>query len=198
MKNSALAIVAAFSGILTLSPASAATVSDLVTFSGNNFQASPNPATPVPVDPVTGSFTISFDPTQDYLNSTTGISLNSLNINLGSTLAFTYNHMNDFLQVGGLFDGVQFVQFSPSTDDFVVQIFGLGAGAPTFNQIVYAQVSSPDTQFFTLNQTGTVSATPITAAVPEPSTWAMMMLGFAGIGFMTYRRRAGNAALRVA
>jgi PEP-CTERM motif-containing protein len=27
------------------------------------------------------------------------------------------------------------------------------------------------------------------AAVPEPSTWAMMILGFAGIGAMTYRRR---------
>ncbi len=34
-------------------------------------------------------------------------------------------------------------------------------------------------------------------AVPEPSTWAMMILGFAGVGFMTYRRRykmALNAA----
>jgi hypothetical protein len=28
------------------------------------------------------------------------------------------------------------------------------------------------------------------AAVPEPSTWAMMILGFAGFGFMAYRRRA--------
>jgi hypothetical protein len=26
-------------------------------------------------------------------------------------------------------------------------------------------------------------------AVPEPSTWAMMILGFAGVGFMTYRRQ---------
>ena len=26
-------------------------------------------------------------------------------------------------------------------------------------------------------------------AVPEPSTWAMMILGFAGIGFMAYRRK---------
>ncbi len=25
-------------------------------------------------------------------------------------------------------------------------------------------------------------------AVPEPSTWAMMIMGFAGVGFMTYRR----------
>jgi PEP-CTERM motif len=33
-----------------------------------------------------------------------------------------------------------------------------------------------------------------TAAVPEPSTWAMMILGFAGVGFMTYRRRNQFAA----
>ena len=37
-----------------------------------------------------------------------------------------------------------------------------------------------------------------TAAVPEPSTWAMLILGFAGIGAMTYRRRKQPAALRVA
>jgi hypothetical protein len=29
----------------------------------------------------------------------------------------------------------------------------------------------------------------VTAAVPEPSTWAMMLLGFAGVGFMAYRRK---------
>lgn len=34
-----------------------------------------------------------------------------------------------------------------------------------------------------------VSVTPLTAAVPEPSTWAMMVLGFCGLGFMAYRRR---------
>jgi hypothetical protein len=32
-----------------------------------------------------------------------------------------------------------------------------------------------------------------TAAVPEPSTWAMMILGFAGIGFMAYRRKSNGA-----
>jgi hypothetical protein len=31
----------------------------------------------------------------------------------------------------------------------------------------------------------------VTAAVPEPSTWAMVILGFAGVGFMAYRRRKG-------
>jgi hypothetical protein len=29
----------------------------------------------------------------------------------------------------------------------------------------------------------------IATAVPEPSTWAMLLIGFAGIGVMTYRRK---------
>ena len=32
-------------------------------------------------------------------------------------------------------------------------------------------------------------------AVPEPSTWAMMILGFAGVGFMGYRRRSKPALM---
>jgi hypothetical protein len=32
------------------------------------------------------------------------------------------------------------------------------------------------------------------SAVPEPSTWGMMLLGFAGIGFMAYRRKSKPAA----
>lgn len=34
--------------------------------------------------------------------------------------------------------------------------------------------------------TGTLT---ISSAVPEPSTWAMMILGFAGLGFLAHRRR---------
>ena len=33
------------------------------------------------------------------------------------------------------------------------------------------------------------------AAVPEPSTWAMMILGFAGVGFMAYRRSRKSSAM---
>ena len=35
------------------------------------------------------------------------------------------------------------------------------------------------------------------AAVPEPSTRAMMILGFCGIGFMAYRRK-GQGQFRLA
>ena len=41
--------------------------------------------------------------------------------------------------------------------------------------------------------TGTLSA------VPEPSTWAMMLLGFAGLGFAGYRKaRSARTALSAA
>ena len=29
----------------------------------------------------------------------------------------------------------------------------------------------------------------LASAVPEPSTWAMMIIGFCGVGFMAYRRK---------
>jgi phospholipase/lecithinase/hemolysin len=43
-----------------------------------------------------------------------------------------------------------------------------------------------------------VLALPSVTAVPEPATWAMMILGFFGVGFMAYRRRHHAPALRLA
>jgi len=38
-------------------------------------------------------------------------------------------------------------------------------------------------------------ATFATSAVPEPSTWAMMILGFLGLGWMAYRRKSKPALM---
>jgi hypothetical protein len=38
----------------------------------------------------------------------------------------------------------------------------------------------------------------VAPAVPEASTWAMMILGFCGLGFMAYRRKRNGPALRLA
>lgn len=44
---------------------------------------------------------------------------------------------------------------------------------------------------------GSLDAVMLTA-VPEPSTWAMMILGFFGVGFVAYRRKQSGSALRMA
>ena len=40
------------------------------------------------------------------------------------------------------------------------------------------------------NQQGDLLDSVTVSAVPEPATWAMMLLGFAGVGFMAYRRKS--------
>jgi hypothetical protein len=56
-------------------------------------------------------------------------------------------------------------------------------GAPPAD-IIYQQINDVSVTF--------------TAAVPEPSTWAMMILGFCGLGFMAYRRKQNGPSLRLA
>ena len=54
---------------------------------------------------------------------------------------------------------------------------------------------SPDTSNFF----GTIETFKIeVAGVPEPSTWAMMILGFAGVSFMAYRRSRKHQGLMLA
>jgi hypothetical protein len=58
-----------------------------------------------------------------------------------------------------------------------------------------------DFQSFTLNSSGnsfeTDNFTTFARAVPEPSTWAMMILGFMSVGFLAYRRK-GRSTFRFA
>jgi hypothetical protein len=68
----------------------------------------------------------------------------------------------------------------------------LNAAGQTGHVGIYASLSGADGGAETFTAVGAVGA------VPEPSTWAMMLLGFAGIGFMTYRRRAQSSALTAA
>lgn len=53
-----------------------------------------------------------------------------------------------------------------------------------------------DTGFSQIKQFELSAVTPVTA-VPEPTTWAMMVMGFAGVGFLAYRRRSNGATLRI-
>ena len=179
--------------------ANAALVHDLVTFTASGFTSAFGQ--PVPTDPVTGSFTITFDPTQTYIDQTAGITLDSLNISLGSALAFDYSPTGnthgaaDELVVGGLQDGADSVFLSPTVfDDFYLHILTYSS-TPTFQQVGYTTSSAtPNSNYFFTDLpnsgAGSVTVTPITGSTPEPATWAMMLAGFAGLGFLGYRQSA--------
>ena len=68
---------------------------------------------------------------------------------------------------------------------FVITQHAYGQGDGDFDNAVFSGLTFSDQSVITLP-----------SAVPEPSTWAMMILGFAGVGFMAYRRR--NQSLQTA
>jgi hypothetical protein len=78
---------------------------------------------------------------------------------------------------------------------------GMDHNAGTFaGQIVQASFIATDTNTFILTESSAQQASPIfdnftVSAVPEPSTWAMMILGFCGLGFMAYRRKSKPALM---
>ena len=194
MRVSNVLMASAAIALLAASPLTAATITDNVSFVAADFGSFPSGT--APVDPVTGSFTITYDPTQTYLDTTSGISLDSLNITLDSPLSFSYSPTGpnaDDLFVGGAADTAELVQFNPATNDFTLSITGFST-APGFNNLTYAQVASGNNVFFTQGPTGTVTVTPVVASAPEPATWAVMVLGLFGLGaaMRAARRRAAT------
>jgi hypothetical protein len=77
--------------------------------------------------------------------------------------------------------GQSFTFSAKANQDFAA--FGIIALTGTGETISSIDITSDG--FNSVKQIGFGFAT----AVPEPSTWAMMILGFFGVGFMAYRRR---------
>lgn len=66
--------------------------------------------------------------------------------------------------------------------------YGNGCGLDCMGQTTFFGTTSAPTQI----SIGAIEVYTLSAAVapvPEPSTWAMLISGFAGVGFMAYRRR---------
>jgi len=73
------------------------------------------------------------------------------------------------------------IDWDPNTE--LINYFG-----QPFNLTLNDITLTPGLSTFSAEIVGTVSA------VPEPSTWAMMILGFLGVGVMAYRRRSSRLA----
>jgi hypothetical protein len=79
----------------------------------------------------------------------------------------------------------------PQTLTSAAILFSTGSGAAeTVYEIEVGPNPGYNLRYFTPQQDLVLDYGAFTvSAVPEPATWAMMILGFAGIGAMTYRRR---------
>jgi PEP-CTERM motif len=92
--------------------------------------------------------------------------------NMGNSLTFNLPTAGSFLQEGFAAAGTK------------VDILFLGPDSLTFDFAI---------DNITFNQP--LGGNGDVGSVPEPSTWAMMILGFAGIGFMAYRRKSKSALM---
>jgi PEP-CTERM motif len=103
------------------------------------------------------------------------------------------NEAVEFELCGGINCGnVIQTAFANSGDDWQSSLSGyLAAGYYTTGVI------SPVDPEYSIDFTTPVVGGSIAGAVPEPSTWAMMILGFAGVGFMAYRRKSKPALMAV-
>jgi hypothetical protein len=68
------------------------------------------------------------------------------------------------------------------SDPYFMHSAGDEQGVPGFEFVV----TLPDNLSFE-------GISPIVTSVPELSTWAMLLIGFAGLGFMAYRRKQSAA-----
>ena len=148
-----------------LTPAFAMQVT--LSFTASGFDAG------APTDPVTGSFTYDAP-------SITSIPtlLTAVNLTIDGH-AYTLPEVGfDTNVIGGVVTGVSAV--TPSTTDFFL-FWNPSTSTP--NQFVYATPET-DINFSSTNFTQ-FSVTP----TPEPSTWLMMLLGFASLSYAGFKRR---------
>jgi hypothetical protein len=111
-----------------------------------------------------------------------------------SANALTFTFETAASRSPGTFNGPEFTVLSGNPFDPISSV--VISGGQTVNAAIVGGVLEVNwqNQLFAQGDTVVVNFSP---AVPEPSTWAMLLLGFAGVGFMAYRRKT-KAALMAA
>jgi len=110
-----------------------------------------------------------------YSNGVTGAAL-------GTTIGFNDDQLS---ASGGIlsYTGANIETFTDAVDGTSQVAFGFsGVGTIRLQNVSLIDLTGSVTQPFRIG-------TEQVSGVPEPSTWAMMILGFAGVGFMVYRRK---------
>jgi PEP-CTERM motif len=137
------------------------------------------------------SFTISFlyiaGQFQDNVNEAASIVLDGTTV---ITLATSGDPSGTVASVSGL-TGLSYQNISPGLMNDGGEWKVTLSDPFSFNSISFVPANGGDNA-----NLGDYAFVNFTTGVPEPSTWAMMVLGFCGLGFLAYRRK--NGTLRIA
>jgi hypothetical protein len=164
-------------GVVTVTDIAGGITVDVTLTAGFEFVNTGGPHTPFVLDLSGGPFTATSITPSQFSNA-------------GTSTATPFGTFSNGINMSGG-NGAPGAQ--PGPLDFTI------LGATTANII------SNGTAFFaadildvaTGNTGSDAAVTLVTPGVPEPSTWAMMILGFFGVGFMAYRRK-NQTVLRLA
>jgi hypothetical protein len=130
------------------------------------------------------------NPFNEFLTFTTDVA-GMLSIRVETTATSAANNVtfsNVILTGTGLGAGVSLAQvLADPNDTFIRNMISVGAGTYTLN--IQGTPGTASGSF-----SGTVAFSSV-AAVPEPGTWALMLLGFGAVGFSMRRRRSATAHL---
>jgi PEP-CTERM motif len=202
LKIFGIAAIAAVS-LLQGPPANASPVS--VEYLGStvySFTFRTNPGQPIAVD-VAGYINLAntYDP--NYYNVTGGVDITGItgtvtSSGLGLSNASIYGPYTPDSAADNVFYPGNVALLLDPYDQYGFS-FATGTGGTGFGFRIYEPSNDPMdvtgfdgiTSFPGLQGIATFAAV---NGVPEPSTWAMMLLGFVGIGAMTYRRRKSALA----
>jgi hypothetical protein len=144
-----------------------------------------------------GTYTFVFNRPLDYF---------SLHVNAMSTFGSFVETIGNFtINAAGppnlAFTNIQFTQFDGSTitsgplDNGEFNMVITPTAGQTFDTISFFHFQANNPNGSVVRDISFEVAGGISGAVPEASTWAMMILGFAGIGFMAHRRKLKPALM---
>lgn len=139
----------------------------------------------------TATFQLLSNPTPDFSQTFIGSDQFSFN-NVSGTYGGVAGTASSISFGNGIFSSFSLVAPNLGFTQFGSPVLFSGPpGSPTFSTGTFTLINP----FF---GNGTLTISEATAAVPEPATWAMMLLGFGAMGVTMRRRRRQDKGIAVA